>query len=511
MKACSPLVRIAVAVLLLPQASVNAGPVAPQMAIREEVIRSCVSLMSATAEPAVELDRIQSFSGRMWRSVNNPDLYYVKLQESDSQESLFNLYERFARDNRLAWIYKHDHPGISEEQRASRRAKQFGDFVRAAGLEPFPQEGGNRWMCIPLKSLHPATVEPDSQFTPFPPIRQLLKGTGRLIDAPPRSMTALREHEASRTIAAVDFSLAPGGLSWQWKLANPLQHASIGGLDMVAFDTRPFFNHDQPERGGDVHGVSGGLTKQFALHERPDIRDATHYSFLVANTGEQDFYLSIEFFDYDAALDDDKDGFSNNPNHVERDYSNESQQDYELRYDREFMQAGFESKLMVASGGLVDEYEYAKHRYDSYRYREFAIDGPKAQKLRIPASADGSAALYHVAIPVTPEFMQKHYINTGIGDGLVNIGSHDLQRIQYVIYATEKENQPEDKVRKLSHYKRLLSILEYYHDETACPEDPNAATYPGTTSALGGLGRTARFIKDPAQLDKLVITPVISE
>ncbi|MEP2776249.1 MAG: hypothetical protein ABJQ29_06835 [Luteolibacter sp.] len=497
--------------LTAPAATFAVEVVLPQVELIQETTGEGIILSRVKDGEISEFDRIIPVHGRMWRSAKNSDLYYTKLRNFDTPESLFELYEDFAKTKNLAWVFKYDHEGISQEEKAQRRAKQLGDFLKAGKLDPFPKAMSNRWMSLPLKTYQDILVEPDSAYVAFRPLKEKLKGTGLLLETTIDSLSSLMAADEAMERVAVDFSLNPGGRSWEWKLAKPMMPREIHGLKMVAFDSKPYFNHEHPERGGDVHGVSGGLTKQFGLHERPDIGSATHYVFYVANTGENDFYISIEFFDYDAALDRDRDGFTNNRNNLARDYATETEEQYLIRYDETFMQKGFEADLLVASGGLVDEYEYLKQRYDSYRYREFAGDGPKAQKLRIEASQNGSPALYRVAIPITADFMQEHYINTAMGDGLVNIGPHDLQRIQYVFYVTEDDDLPIEQTRKISHYKRLLSLREYYYESTTCPADPNDPSYIGKSSAKGAVGEIARFVVDEANRDRVVITPVAAD
>jgi hypothetical protein len=453
-------------------------------------------------------DSIMDAAARIQASPHVAGSYTLRARGNDTIDTIFQAFEAFAKQNDLVWVFKYDHSGLTDAERSARYAKQRADFERVAGLAGTPAAGA--LVAVPLRAYDPAQYEPDSTNPKFPPLRQKLAGTGLLVETAPRALDDVLDFDESNQIAAIDFSLGPSGRSWDWKLATPLAPAAPAGLPSVAFDTRPYFDNDHPEWGGDIHGVSGGITKQFALDGRPDVTHATHFVYYVAALGADDFFVSVEFFDYDASADPDvkPDGFSNNLNHRERDWANESEAQYLERYDTTFMQAGFEETLMQWSRGLVDEYEYAKHRYDGHRYREFGVDGPKAQKLRILAGAAGAPRLYRVALPFTPEFMSQYYINTGVGDGVINIAPGDLQRIQFVFYVTPKDGLTELQQKPIIEYQRLLSLSQYFNDTTGAPFDPSSADYLGKERVQGAVGNQAYFVSDPGNVGRLSITPV---
>jgi hypothetical protein len=473
----------------------------------------CTEQIEGTSAEAVTTSEqaLQCGSGtnRIAPVKGQPNVYRLKASALDSLDSVFRAFECFAKSRYLVWPFEYRADELTEEERAARYAKQRADFAEAAGLAPDAALRPGQVIKLELDAYDAALFEQDSPFPLFKPLRERLGFTGKLVETPAARLRQLLARDARIEVAALDFSLREGGRSWDWKLAKPLVAETVNGLPAVAFDTKPYFDADHPEWGGDLHGVSGGVTKQLAIAERPDTSSATHYVFYVATLGTDDFFVSVEFFDYDRETDIDQDGFSNNPHHVERDWANETEAEYLVRYDRTFMQAGFEKLLLQRSGGLVDEYEFAKHRYDGYRYREFGVDGPKAQKLKILASPDGSPRLYRVALPFTPRFMAKEYINTAVGNGVIDIRPEELQRVQYVFYVTPKEELSRKEAAPITDYQRLRSLRQYYYDATNAPADASSPEYLGKTRVQGAIGEVGRFVRDRLNEGQLVITPVL--
>ncbi len=447
---------------------------------------------------------------RIVRSASRADTYCIKIKQGDTFESIFKMFEEFAKKNDLVWVFKYDHQGISDTEKARRYKKQLNDFLKVTGLSRSDHLTPGTTVELRLSTYDDQLFEKDSTNPLFPPLKELITDKGLLRETSSRSLEEMQRQDDRYKIAVIDYSSGPKGRSWDWKLATPIQDRTINGLPMVYFSTRPYFDKEHPEWGGDLHGVSGGITKQFPIEERPDITNATHYVFYVAISGKNDYYLSVEFFDYDADMDPDHDGFSNNPNHLAQNWGKETEEEYLQRYDTDFMQKGFEEKLLQGSKGKVDEYEFAKHRYDGYRYREYGVDGPKAQKILIKADPNGGTVLYRIELPVDPRFMKKYYINTGVGDGEINIGPKDLQRVQYVFYVTPKNSVPADKAKRITNYQRLLSLSQYYNDTTAAPDDPNEDSYLGNCELQGAVSEKAFFINDPdnEHADKVIITPI---
>jgi len=307
------------------------------------------------------------------------------------------------------------------------------------------------------------------------------------IGQPQKPEEAAKIDDEQEVIAKVGFkkptswepcSSKEGCYNYAWKNGDP-QVVYIQGKEILFIDAEAY--HEEG-KGGDLHGVVGGVTQAFdwQVENRPDISESTHFIFY-AYIESGSAYLSIEFFDYDPDIKGAKNGFASN---------------FNLGIENGGKPGISEKELLERSNGEVNMEEYKKHRYDGYRWRIFGSDGWKAQKLLI----SGKKQLYRIEVSITKKFVEKYFINTGFGDNKMNIKKGEFERMQFVFYVTEKPGEP------LIPYKRGMVLLEYQKDPTSY--GGKSEGYRCHQTVKIGIGTEATFIKAPKRTNLITITPI---
>lgn len=296
-----------------------------------------------------------------------------------------------------------------------------------------------------------------------------------------KNIRELQAKDKTQTIARVGFAQeGKNKYSYAWKNGTQARTIMIKGMPITFFAAQPYYC---PKNGGDLHGVVGGLTQAFGwnVHNRPDVSRATHFVYYVyIKNGSA--YISTEFIDYDPGTRGAQGGFHSEPN---LDRAHGCKQDCIT-----------DTELRRRSNGAVNMQEYQRSRYDGYRWRIYGSDGWKAQKILI----SGDNRLFRIAVPFNRDFVERYFINTGFGDNKFNIQKGELERVQHVIYVTEKPGQP------LTPYKRGMKLIEYKKDPTEYRRQ--SLGYRNHESVRIGVGQELLFVSDKKNTGKIIITPV---